>query len=263
MNAPIPQRDGREPGLQEREIEFFSHAYRNQAYNLTGWRLRMERDLHLARREAPGGRFGRVLSIGCGDGRFELMVARHADRVTALDISPQAIDAARRNAREEGVGNAEFRCGTIRDLELGEPFDAVMCIGFLHHVPEAELPGFLRAACALLRPGGFFYSQDPNVHGIVRRIGRRVLGDRYDTYHTDDERELDPDETRASMSEAGFASVRLFSLDLTLIPATFFLVRAPGWALVLCDRVDRLFNRLRLPRLASSFAIAAEKPIAP
>lgn len=62
-----------------------------------------------------GHRYGRVLEIGCGAGSFTRLLARVADRVVALDISPTAIERARRtNASPEGV---DFRAANVMEYD--------------------------------------------------------------------------------------------------------------------------------------------------
>ncbi len=58
----------------------------------------------------------RVLDVGCGDGRLALGVARSATRVDGIDPDPEAIAAARRNAREAGVRNVRFAAGAAQRL---------------------------------------------------------------------------------------------------------------------------------------------------
>ena len=246
--------------VERREVDFFADHYKRQAYNLTGWRLRMERDLRLLLRESGRRRLERVLSVGCGDGCFELMAARHADHVTGIDISPDAVELARRNAVQQGVTNVDFVQASLSEYERSGHYDAVLCIGLLHHIAEEKLSGFLTSVFEVLEPGGFFYALDPNANGILRKIGRVVLGDRYGRYHTPDERELDPAEIEGLLREAGFQGVRLLPIDLTLVPATYLLANAPGWLLVFCAWVDRIYAALPVPSWASGFAAAAHKP---
>jgi hypothetical protein len=135
----------------------------------------------------------------------------------------------------------------------------VICVAFLHHVPESEVPALLARIHAHLEPGGIFYSQDPNVKGLLRAVGRVVLGSRYDAYHTPDERELDPDALDRALREAGFAEVEIVPTDLTLIPAMYMLAKQPGWILYLCRGVDAIFCATPLRRWASGFAAVSRK----
>ena len=82
--------------IEADEIAFFAHFFQEGAYNPTGWRLRLRRELRCLLHQSGLRRLGRVLCIGCGDGQFEVMLSRHAESITALDLSPEAIAVARR-----------------------------------------------------------------------------------------------------------------------------------------------------------------------
>ena len=62
-------------------------------------------------------RSARVLSLGCGDGRFEVVLAPHVGRIVGLDISPVAVEHARARAAREGHDNIEVRVGDLHDVE--------------------------------------------------------------------------------------------------------------------------------------------------
>jgi release factor glutamine methyltransferase len=106
------------------------------------WSLRLQvtRDVLVPRPETetlvaaalellPEGRAAEVLDVGTGSGAVALAIARErtAARVTATDISPAALEIARRNADELGMA------GRIRLLEgdgyspvAGERFDLIV-----------------------------------------------------------------------------------------------------------------------------------------
>jgi SAM-dependent methyltransferase len=246
--------------IEARERAFFAKYYGGQEYNATAWRLRMERELRSLLREKGSASLGKVLSVGCGDGRFESMVARHADRVLGIDLSPEAIDLAQRLSRAANVPNVEFRCASAREFDTEERFDTVLCIAFLHHVPEAELADFMAWLAARVAPGGLLYTQDPNIHGVLRKIGRIVLGARYDAYHSPDERELDPHELEGMFRRAGFEDVRTAGIDLTILPVGYMLARGPGWPMLLFSWLDRIWCATPLERWASGFKAVGRKP---
>jgi len=54
-----------------------------------------------------------VLDLYCGVGSLTLMAARSVERVIGVDELPAAIDDARDNARENGIGNADFFTSTV------------------------------------------------------------------------------------------------------------------------------------------------------
>src|SRR5579872_1065698 len=82
----------------------------------------------------------RVLSLGCGIGDTELLLAPHVREVVGVDLSPAAVKQARADAERLGIGNARFEQGTGADGQ----YDAVIAIFFLHHLPDAELAALPR-----------------------------------------------------------------------------------------------------------------------
>ncbi len=52
-----------------------------------------------------------VIDAYCGIGTISLFLARHADRVFGVEIVPEAIEDARRNATINGMNNVEFEVG--------------------------------------------------------------------------------------------------------------------------------------------------------
>jgi SAM-dependent methyltransferase len=245
--------------VEDAERAFFAGYYAERRYHPGAWRLRLQRDLKLLTDVDTNRPLGRVLSVGCGDGTFELMLAARADSVLGVDLSPEAIDMARRTQARDGVRNVDFRCLSVADLELTERFDTIICVAFLHHLPVTAMDYFLSSMHGRLQPGGLFYSQDPNVHGIMRFIGRRLLGGKYDTYHSPDERELDPAETAAALRTAGFSGVAVRYMDLTLIPSLYFAPRGPDLMFRLFALLDRVWTATPLAPWASGFCVTARK----
>lgn len=52
-----------------------------------------------------------VWDLYCGTGTISLFLAQHALRVYGVEIVPQAIEDAKKNAEENGIENAHFTCG--------------------------------------------------------------------------------------------------------------------------------------------------------
>jgi SAM-dependent methyltransferase len=91
-----------------------------------------------------------ALEIGCGTGEFARLLARHFQRVTAIDLSREMVRRARELSR--GVENVEFRQADVSSCDLPPAsFDCIASIATLHHLPLAETLTTLKAA---LGPGG-------------------------------------------------------------------------------------------------------------
>lgn len=97
-----------------------------------------------------------VLDLGSGGGIDVLLSARRVGpggRVYGLDMTPEMVELARRNAAEAGALNAEFLLGKIEDIPLPDAHvDAVIsnCVINL----SADRPRVLAEAFRVLRPGG-------------------------------------------------------------------------------------------------------------
>lgn len=78
------------------------------------------------------GAVDRALDLGCGNGRFTLLLARTAKSVEARDLSADLIQQARRSACEHGVKNIRFK---VEDIISKKPrpssYGLVSCMGVL------------------------------------------------------------------------------------------------------------------------------------
>jgi SAM-dependent methyltransferase len=98
-----------------------------------------------------------VLEIGCGTGVVARALAARSGfsgRITAVDQSPVLLEATRRLAAQEGVGERlEFRAGDAHALDLPDAsFDAVIAHTLLSHVTDPA--AVLAEAARVVRPGG-------------------------------------------------------------------------------------------------------------
>jgi cyclopropane fatty-acyl-phospholipid synthase-like methyltransferase len=245
--------------LYDNEVAFFKEVFQGKKYNPVGWRLRLQREKKNLLRLAKIKNLGRVLSLGCGDGQFEIMLAPYAERITGLDISPEAVRSAKQAAEKSSVSNVEFRLQSIDQIKGNEDFDWIICLAFLHHIPPSDLPSLLDSIHTHLTVNGKFYSQDPNFHGVLRKIGRILLPNWINRYHSPDEYELDPAEMKRLLRRAGFCHIDIGFNDLTLIPGLYVLTRGFPIIMHLMVFIDWLWCHSPFARWASCFFISAEK----
>ena len=197
----------------------------------------------------------RVLSLGCGIGDTELLMAPHVAEITGLDLSSAAIRQARRDA--EHVPNARFIEESLETAHL-EPasFDLIFAIFFLHHLSEAELPQLAHNVRSLLGPHGRFYSLDPSRYRLSGAIGSLVIPKMMARYQSPNERPLIPEATAAVFSEAGL-NTRLSYYDFISTPlAGLFPSWSAGYRFT--RTVDNALVRVPfLRKIASNFEILA------
>jgi SAM-dependent methyltransferase len=104
-----------------------------------------------------------IVDLGCGTGVVARALASDPDfsgRVIGIEQSPVFVDAARRLAGDEGVGErVEFRIGNAHALDLADAtMDAVVAHTTMSHVTDPL--GVLKEAARVLRPGGVFAAFD-------------------------------------------------------------------------------------------------------
>jgi SAM-dependent methyltransferase len=125
---------------------------------------------------------GEVLELAAGTGIWTRLLAEHADRVTAVDASPEVLA---RNREKVGPGaGVEHVVADVFDWEPPRAFDVCFFGFWLSHVPEARLAGFWDLVGRALRPGGRVFlidnarTGDPR-HTVSRRgeVMRRRLAD--------------------------------------------------------------------------------------
>ncbi|WP_425500095.1 bifunctional 2-polyprenyl-6-hydroxyphenol methylase/3-demethylubiquinol 3-O-methyltransferase UbiG [Pikeienuella piscinae] len=93
-----------------------------------------------------------LADIGCGGGLTAEPMARLGADVTGFDAAEESLGVARAHASESGL-EIDYRAETAEAAAArGARFDIVLALEIVEHV--ADVPGFLAALSALLKPGG-------------------------------------------------------------------------------------------------------------
>jgi SAM-dependent methyltransferase len=97
-----------------------------------------------------------VLDLGSGAGFDAFLAARavgDAGRVIGVDMTEAMVAKARANAGKAGLGNVDFRVGTIEALPVDDgSVDAIISNCVINLSPDK--PAVFREAFRVLRPGG-------------------------------------------------------------------------------------------------------------
>ncbi len=141
------------------DVDWYKTFFRGVALDL--WRqvaapeqTRAEADfLDRALGLQPG---ARVLDVPCGLGRHAIELAARGFRVSGVDLSDEAIAAARETGAGAGT-TVEWVRADMRDLPWEAEFDGAFCFGnSFGYLGPAGTRSFVKAVSRALRPGARF-----------------------------------------------------------------------------------------------------------
>jgi len=105
---------------------------------------------------------GRMLDIGCGNGRFLLRMQQLGWQVQGVEFNQTAVNICRRN------GLNVFH-GELQDAGLEESsFDLISARHVIEHVPDPD--GFIADIARLLKTGGRLHLRTPNSNALLRPV---------------------------------------------------------------------------------------------
>lgn len=136
------------PDINQPAHEFWEELYKNASADTKG-RPSAMLERYVAKRTP-----GVALDLGCAKGDDAVWLAKRGWHVTAVDISPTALDHARANAERNGVAD----CIDFQVHDLSKSFPDLACdlvtAMFLHTPLEFPRAQVLQRAAKALRPGG-------------------------------------------------------------------------------------------------------------
>jgi ubiquinone/menaquinone biosynthesis C-methylase UbiE len=99
----------------------------------------------------PGGGVG--LDVGCGTGRWSMVVAPRVRHLHLLDPSAEALNVAKENLR--GMNNVSYHLQSVAAIPLPpKSLDFAFSLGVLHHMPDAQAA--IAAIAEKLKPNAPF-----------------------------------------------------------------------------------------------------------
>jgi cyclopropane fatty-acyl-phospholipid synthase-like methyltransferase len=243
--------------ILERELEYHEKLYAGFAQEHFARPAVRALRAHMVKRvlaKTVAGRESRVLSLGCGIGDTELLLAPHVRELVGVDLSPAAVRQARQDAASAGITNTRFEEGSLESIT--GTFDAIIAIFLLHHLPDSmlhEAPALIRERLA---PGGVFYSLDPSRRRLSGMVGSLLFPRLMRKYQSPDERQLDPEETAQVFRAAGYRC-ETSMYDFVSSPLAGLL---PGWrgGYQIARAADEALVQIPgLNRLGSNFELLA------
>jgi 2-polyprenyl-3-methyl-5-hydroxy-6-metoxy-1,4-benzoquinol methylase len=235
----------------QHEIEHGRYLAAHGAGELWSWespagRIRWQRRVRMLASHLCAGM--EVLELGCGTAYLTRELAPTGASITAIDISPDLLELAR---RECSAANVHFEIQNAYDLTFPDAsFDSVVGSSVLHHL---EIDSALAQVYRVLRPGGTIRFTEPNMLNPQIAIQKNVpslkqrLGD-------------SPDETaffrwplRRRLERTGFREVRIQPFD-------FLHPRIPSRGIPTVQAIGNLLEKIPLiSEIAGSLYIRAAK----
>jgi SAM-dependent methyltransferase len=95
----------------------------------------------------------KVMDVGCGSGRWAVLVAPRVGELYCVDPAEMAVRVAQQNLSD--FRNVIFHVASVDDLPVPDnSLDLVYSLGVLHHVPDTA--SAIKRCVAKVKPGGRF-----------------------------------------------------------------------------------------------------------
>jgi trans-aconitate methyltransferase len=154
-----------------------------------------------------------ALDVGCGTGRLTeaLLTRLPRGRVTAIDRSPNMLQAARTNLRARFPGRVSFARADGAALPFRRVADVIFSTATFHWIPDHDR--LFASLYAALRPGGRVVAQcggGPNLARLLQRASALAATDRFRPFFagwSDPWLFADADTTARRLEDAGFSDV--------------------------------------------------------
>jgi ArsR family transcriptional regulator len=153
---------------------------------------------------------GVVADLGAGEGTLAQMLARQAERVIAVDISPKMVEFGRELALKHELPNLEYRLGDIEEPPLDDAsVDLAFLSQALHHAGSPQKA--LEQAFRIVKPGGRLVVLDLLQHSFEE--ARELYADVWLGFGEG--------ELAAMLEKAGFAEIETAVVDREPEPPHF------------------------------------------
>ena len=166
---PEPDFEAEQPDF-DLIARYYDLLYADRFDDLAMW-LALSKDLN-----------GDVLETGCGTGRLTLPLLQHGRKVTGIDLSAAALQAARARLQAGGFADAPLYQTDMRNFNLPQKAFALAFIPintFMHCLTTQDQLATLQAVHRHLRPGGVIVVDifHPGPDTLAEADGRMLLED--------------------------------------------------------------------------------------
>ncbi len=193
-----------------------------------------------------------VLDLGSGGGIDCFLAARKVGpegRVIGLDMTPEMVKLARRNAKIVGATNVEFRYGEIEDIPLpNESVDVIISNCVINLSPDKD--AVFSEAHRVLRPGGRMSISDIVTYGELLQ----PIRDSLNAWASCIAGALDESDYLSKMRAAGFEGIEVLSREYAKVS------EADGWEDLQALLSEAGLSPHDLDHKVASIKVKARKP---
>jgi SAM-dependent methyltransferase len=102
---------------------------------------------------------GDVLDVGCGEAAISLTLAERGQTTVGLDLSPTAIELARREAAKRGLTTATFEVADISTFTgYDGRFGTIVDSTLFHSIPVEAREGYQKSISRAAAPGASYFA---------------------------------------------------------------------------------------------------------
>jgi SAM-dependent methyltransferase len=135
---------------------------------------------------------GDVLDVGCGEAAISLALAERGYTTVGLDLSPTAIDLARREAAKRGLTNVTFEVADISSFTGHDGrFGTIVDSTLFHSIPVEAREGYQQSISRAAAPGASYFAlvfdKAAVPEGPINAVTADELRDAVSKYWTVDE----------------------------------------------------------------------------
>jgi ubiquinone/menaquinone biosynthesis C-methylase UbiE len=245
------------------ESEFHDSFYEAEADNIYqsySYSLVTERNVNFLLRNIENHKSKSLLSLGCGNGSFELAISEYFKDIIGMDISPRAIEIANSRLGKTKINNISFLQADASNVNLNEQsVDVILILSTFHHLSAEDIDLLIKDSLKILKNGGYIISVDPNLYRIVGLL-KFLVSKTFTMYHSPDERVIPPSLITGLLKKNEYINIEVKWLDFFYNPLCWVFPKMPVPIANTLSFLDKVLVKIPLLRKGgNAFGVVARK----